>query len=161
MTLSEFNNCVDLHADSLYRFIVKTVKDKDIAKDIIQDTYEKLWTKLNDVETTNAKSYMFTTAYRTMMDYFRKAKKTTSLDTETYETPSHSKQYSDVKEILNEALEKLPEIQKTVIMLRDYEGYNYDEIGEITNLNPSQVKVYIFRARQFLKEYIGKLEVLI
>ena len=71
---------------------------------------------------------------------------------------NHSRQYSDLKEILNEALEKLPEIQKSVVLLRDYEGYNYTEIGEITGLKESQVKVYIFRARKFLKEYIGAME---
>ncbi|MFN3343931.1 MAG: RNA polymerase sigma factor, partial [Flavobacteriales bacterium] len=73
----------------------------------------------------------------------------------------HNEQYSDLKEILNEALQKLPEIQRSVVMLRDYEGYNYEEIGEITNLNESQVKVYIFRARKFLKEYIGSMEAVI
>jgi RNA polymerase sigma-70 factor (ECF subfamily) len=55
-------------------------------------------------------------------------------------------------------LEQLPEIQKTVLLLRDYEGYDYEEIGNITNLNASQVKVYIFRARTFLKNYIGRME---
>jgi len=62
---------------------------------------------------------------------------------------------------LNEALNKLPEIQRSVIMLRDYEGYDYNEIGEITGLNESQVKVYIFRARKFLKNYIGSIEAVI
>ncbi len=71
---------------------------------------------------------------------------------------SHNNHYSDLKEILNEALTKLPEIQRSVILLRDYEGYNYSEIGEITGLNESQVKVYIFRARGFLKNYIGAME---
>jgi len=42
--------------------------------------------------------------------------------------------------------------------LRDYEGYSYDEIGDITGLNESQVKVYIYRARIFMKEYIGSLD---
>ena len=66
--------------------------------------------------------------------------------------------YSDVVGPVNEALNKLPEIQRTVILLRDYEGYNYSEIGEITGLSESQVKVYIFRARNFLKNYIGAME---
>ena len=74
---------------------------------------------------------------------------------------SHNHQYSDLKEILNRGLDQLPEIQKTVLLLRDYEGYDYAEIGSITNLNESQVKVYIFRARTFLKNYIGKQEVVI
>jgi RNA polymerase sigma factor (sigma-70 family) len=159
MTLSEFNTCVDLYADNLYRFILKNVKDKDAAKDIVQDTYEKLWVKVSDVESSNARSYMFTTAYRTMIDYLRKEKRNGRLE----EAPevSHSSQYNDLREILNEALDKLPEAQKAVVLLRDYEGYDYAEIGSITGLSESQVKVYIFRARQFLKTYIGKPEVLV
>lgn len=161
MTLTEFNKCVDLYADNLYRFILKNVKDKDAAKDIVQDTYEKLWLKVSDVESTNAKSYMFTAAYRTMIDHFRREKKQGRMEDGELDRHSHNKQYSDVKEILNEALDKLPEIQKSVVLLRDYEGYDYNEIGQITGLSESQVKVYIFRARQFLKNYIGKPEVLI
>ena len=64
-------------------------------------------------------------------------------------------------EILHEALDKLPEIQKTVVLLRDYEGYNYAEIAEITTLSESQVKVYIFRARQALKEYIKRMDLVV
>ena len=71
---------------------------------------------------------------------------------------SHNKQYTDLKEILNEALSKLPDIQRSVVLLRDYEGYSYTEIAEIAGLSESQVKVYIFRARTFLKNYIGSIE---
>ena len=74
---------------------------------------------------------------------------------------SHNEQYSDIKEVLDFALEQLPEIQKTVILLRDYEGYSYQEIAEITNLNESQVKVYIYRGRMFLKEKIGSIETVV
>ncbi|MBL7888527.1 MAG: RNA polymerase sigma factor [Bacteroidia bacterium] len=158
MTAEEFNKCVDLYADNLYRFILKNVKDEEKARDIVQDTYEKLWIKVSEVESTNAKSYMFTTAYRTMIDRIRRDKKQGDMSEANMYSLSHSRQYSDLKEILNEALGKLPEIQRSVIMLRDYEGYNYAEIGEVTGLNESQVKVYIFRARTFLKNYIGAME---
>lgn len=159
MTVEEFNQCVDSHADNLYRFILKNVKDKDKAKDIVQDTYEKLWLKVSELPSTNAKSYMFTTAYRTMIDMFRKDKKQTRMDEREFdESINHNKQYSDLKELLNEAVNKLPDIQRMVVMMRDYEGYSYKEIGEMTNLGESQVKVYIFRARIFLKNYIGSIE---
>lgn len=161
MTVAEYNQCVDNYSDSLYRFVLKHIKDEDVAKDIVQDTYEKVWRKVNDIESTNAKSYMFTAAHHTLVDYTRKAKKQGDY-TEVVESGlKHEKHYSDVKEVLNIALDKLPEIQKSVILLRDYEGYDYSEIGKITNLSESQVKVYIFRARAFLKSYIGKLEVVI
>ena len=159
MTVEEFNSCVDLHSDNLYRFILKNVKDTDKAKDVVQDTYEKLWMKVSDVPSTNAKSYMFTTAYRTMIDMFRRDKKQTRMDEGEFDdTVSHTKHYSDLKEVLNEAVNKLPDIQRMVVMMRDYEGYSYKEIGAITNLTESQVKVYIFRARIFLKNYIGDIE---
>lgn len=162
MTVSEYNQCVDQHADGLYRFILKHIKDQDVAKDIVQDTYEKLWRKVNDMESTNAKSYMFTTAYRTLIDYTRREKKQGYYDESVAENQLyHQNQYHDLKEILNQALDQLPDIQKSVVLLRDYEGYDYAEIGQITGLNESQVKVYIFRARTFLKNYIGKLEAVI
>jgi RNA polymerase sigma factor (sigma-70 family) len=70
-------------------------------------------------------------------------------------------QNHDLKSILDQALNTLSDIQKSVILLRDYEGYNYKEIAEVTGLNLSQVKVYIFRGRQKLKNYIGKMDVVI
>ncbi|MBZ0242400.1 MAG: RNA polymerase sigma factor, partial [Bacteroidales bacterium] len=66
--------------------------------------------------------------------------------------------YSDLKEILDEALKTLSEIQRSVVLLRDYEGYSYAEIGEITGLKEAQVKVYIFRARVHLKKYLQSIE---
>ncbi|MCE3260340.1 MAG: polymerase subunit sigma-24 [Bacteroidetes bacterium] len=161
MTVSDYNTCVDQHSDGLYRFLLKHIKDTDVARDLVQDTFEKLWRKVNEIEAAKAKSYLFTTGYHTLIDYTRRAKKQGSFsEVEEYKL-GHEKNYSDLKEILNRALDKLPEIQKTVILLRDYEGYDYAEIGNITNLNENQVKVYIFRARQFLKNYIGKMEVIL
>lgn len=161
MTVSDYNSCVDQHSDGLYRFILKHIRDVDVARDIIQDTFEKMWRKVNEIDALKSKSYLFTTGYHTLIDYTRRAKKQGSYNEVEENKLSHEKNYSDLKEILNKALEQLPEIQKTVILLRDYEGYDYAEIGEITNLTESQVKVYIFRGRQFLKNYIGKMEVVI
>ena len=82
---------------------------------------------------------------------------------EDYQIPEemHDEQYSDLSEILNEAVSRLPEIQRSVVLLRDYEGYSYKEIGDITLLSEAQVKVYIYRARVFLKNYIGKMDLVL
>ncbi len=158
MTVSEYNKCVDDFSDGVYRFILHNIRDKDDAKDIVQDTFEKLWLTYMNVNYEKAKSYIFTTAYRTMVDKIRRGKKSARMEDSHLNTLTTNKHYSDIRQVLNEALTHLPEIQKSVITLRDYEGYSYQEIGEITNLNESQVKVYIYRARTFLKEYIGKVE---
>lgn len=157
MTAAEYNQTVDKHADGVYRFILHNIKDKDDAKDVVQDAFEKFWKNHENVQFEKAKSYIFTTAYHTMIDRIRRAKKMEPMDNADFKNHSHSKQYSDLKEILREAVNKLPEIQRNVVLLRDYEGYSYEEIGEITGLNESQVKVYIYRARVALKEYIGSM----
>jgi RNA polymerase sigma-70 factor (ECF subfamily) len=161
MTVKEYNISVDAHADAVFRFVLKNIKDEDKAKDVVQDTFEKLWVKAESVTFSKVKSYIFTTAYHTMIDYIRKEKKQTVLDDNASNKHAHERQYSDLSEILQEALELLPDIQKSVILLRDYEGYSYKEIADITELNESQVKVYIFRARKFLKNYIGTIEAVI
>jgi len=154
MTVEEYNLAVDEHADGLYRFILKNIQDEAAAEDIVQDSFEKLWIRLDEVDGEKAKSYLFTTAYHTMIDQIRKAQRMTRMEKEHYAGLATEEQYSDLKEVLTHALTLLPEDQRSVLMLRDYEGYSYQEIGEITGLNESQVKVYIYRARTFLKNFI-------
>lgn len=159
MTAKEYNNCVENYADGLYRFALKTIGDDDTANDVVQDTFERLWIKHDNVDYKKAKSYLFTTAYHACIDCIRKEKRAGNYDEANVEAVDNY--YSDLQEVLHNALTKLPEIQRSVLLLRDYEGYSYSEIEEITGLNESQVKVYIYRARLTLKQYIGKLDLVI
>jgi RNA polymerase sigma factor (sigma-70 family) len=161
MNVKEYNQSVDLYSDNVFRFILKNIRDEERSRDIVQESYEKLWRNAENVNFDKVKSYLFTTAYHTMIDVIRKDKRQTFID--EYQIPEeiHDEQYSDLAEILNQAVKRLPEIQRSVILLRDYEGYSYKEIGDITALSEAQVKVYIYRARLFLKNYIGNMEVVI
>jgi RNA polymerase sigma-70 factor (ECF subfamily) len=155
MTEKEYNLCIDNFTDSAFRFLVKNIKDSDTAKDILQDTFTKLWEKREDVEYVKAKSYIFTSAYHTMINNI----KYNSLKFNIPQTQTiTSNSYNDISEVLNEALEQLPQLQKASILLRDYEGYSYNEIGDILNLSQEQVKINIFRARVKLKEYIVTID---
>lgn len=158
MTTKEYNLVVENYADRVYRYLLKTIRDSERAHDLVQDSFEKLWRNCDDISYSKAKSYLFSIAHNTMVDMIRKENRQIVTDTSEMPEASHSKQYSDLKEILDEALKQLPEVQRSVILLRDYEGYSYEEIGEICSLNESQVKVYIYRARLFLKNYIGQIE---
>jgi RNA polymerase sigma-70 factor (ECF subfamily) len=161
MTVTDYNSCVDRYSDGLYRFMLKNTRDKDLAKDLVQDAFEKLWRKLNEVDAEKAKTYLFTTGYNAFIDHTRRQKFKGDYNEVVEENYGYQNNYNNLKEVINNALEKLPEIQRTVIMLRDYEGYDYNEIGEITQLSESQVKVYIFRARQTLKNYLVKLDTIL
>ena len=161
MTVKDYNRSVDEHSDSVYRFIRSNLKDDDRANDIVQDAYEKLWRHVTEIEFSVAKSWLFTTAYHNMIDIIRKEKRMEGLGLSPEPEIIHENQYSDLNEILHIALERLPEQQKTAVLLRDYEGYSYKEIGDITGLSESQVKINIYRGRVALKNYIGKIEIVI
>lgn len=160
MKIEEYNQCVDDYADALYRFAKKSIIDSELAKDLVQDAFEKLWVKLPTVQSGKGKAYLFTTIHNATIDFHRKEKKKAEFlninRDSNYEIPP-----VDLKDHMNHAVSLLSEIQRHVVMLRDYEGYSYTEIGEITNLTEQQVKVYIFRARQHLKSYLVSLENLV
>ena len=137
------------------------IRRTEAAKDVVQESFEKLWANRKKVDSDKSKSYLFTIAYHTMIDDIRKNKRNVEFVAETNGDESYDEQYSDLNELLHRAAERLPDIQKSVLLLRDYEGYSYDEIGEITGLNESQVKVYIYRARLHMKQYIGSIETVV
>ncbi len=161
MLTADYNRCVEEHSDGLYRFILKSVRDRELARDVVQESFARLWERRHEVDGAKAKSYLFSTGYHCMIDWLRKEKRNADIETISTEQAGGEISGGDLKEVLNAALARLPEIQRNVVLLRDYEGYNYAEIGEICNLSESQVKVYIFRARKALKAYIGKMEVVV
>jgi len=160
MTVEEYNESVDLFADNLYRFALKIMNDEDRARDVVQDAYEKLWRKVAEVSFEKVKPYLFSTAYHVLIDGLRKEKRHRIYISENKPDYSHYDQYSDLNEVLHKIILELPDAQRSVILLRDYEGYSYKEIAELTGMSESQVKVYIYRGRLFLKERIGHIGVL-
>jgi RNA polymerase sigma-70 factor (ECF subfamily) len=62
------------------------------------------------------------------------------------------------KEIIEKTVGMLPPLQKSILLLRDLEGYSYEEIGSMLELNPSQVKVYLFRARLKVKNQLKTVQ---
>lgn len=142
----------------MYRFILKNIRHEADAEDVVQTTFERLWINHASVNVDTAKSYIFTTAYRLMIDLIRKNKRIEYTET-LPETEIRNKGESfELKELLEKGLQTLSEVQRSVLLLRDYDGYDYKEIGEIVNLNESQVKVYIFRARQKLQLFIKQVQ---
>ncbi|WP_207497313.1 RNA polymerase sigma factor [Aridibaculum aurantiacum] len=155
MTEQQYNECVNLYSDNVYRFIVKNLRHQEDARDIVQSAFEKMWRHRESVEFDKSKSYLFTVAYNQMIDHLRKVKRINLQEdfTETTKGVQHQ-QTPQVKKALMEALNRLNETQRSLVMLKDYEGYNYEEIGRITGLNESQVKVYLHRARIALRNYL-------
>jgi RNA polymerase sigma factor (sigma-70 family) len=157
MTEKEYNECVSLYADNVYRFILKNLGHSEDAKDVVQGAFEKLWRSRETVDNTKSRSFLFTVAYHQMIDHIRKNKRIVLKETIGDERITIQR-HNHTKRVLDEALQRLSETQRSLVLLKDYEGYSYDEIGQITGLSLSQVKVYLHRARMTLKEYLVKME---
>jgi len=161
MTNKEYNQCVDKYADALYGFAHKYLRDPFEAENVVQNTFEKLWVRLDKVELSTAKAFMYKITYNNCIDIIRKSKREVTMEDSLAEKHAHNDQYSDVMEIVQKAVDNLPVNQKSVVMLRDYEGYDYRSIAEITGMTEAQVKINIFRARKFLKGYLKDLHAVI
>lgn len=157
MTLNEYNNCVKEHADGIFRFVLKSIERREDANDIVQNTFEKLWKNRDKVAPGKAKSYAFTIAYHDMIDWTRKQKFVGSYENAPERIERDFQVQMETKELIEKGLAELSDIQQRLILLRDYEGYTYEEIAEISELTLSQVKVYLFRGRKKLQAAIKKL----
>lgn len=157
MELSDYNACVHQWADPLFRFACKCTGHEEDARDIVQNSFEVLWQKRKDVMPEKAKSFLFQVAYRQSVDNYRK-KRRVSYNEVPEQHGSIGPGNPDLKRVLERALAQLDEQARALVLLKDHEGYSYEEIARITGLNDSQVKVYLHRARKTLKEYLVKVE---
>ena len=161
MDRSQYNQCVEQYADRLFRFAFSSLRNREQAEDVVQESFARVWEKLNTVDFAKAKSYLFTTAHHAMIDEVRQQRRTSDIEEIANLTDPHGIPYPDVNDILHKALATLPERQRNTLLLRDYEGYSYQEIGDITGMSEAQVKVNIFRARTALKNKLKSIDNLI
>jgi RNA polymerase sigma factor (sigma-70 family) len=157
MELKDYNTCVKEWADALFRFACKCTGNEEDARDVVQNSFAVLWEKRKDVMPAKAKAFLFQVAYNQSIDNYRKQRRI-SYKEQVEDKRTVATGNTDLKQVLDRALNKLDEQARALVLLKDYEGYNYQEIGQITCLNESQVKVYLHRARKVLKDYLISVE---
>ncbi|MFK8044154.1 MAG: RNA polymerase sigma factor [Crocinitomicaceae bacterium] len=161
MNRKEYNSVVKSLSGRLYGYCLKYLRSKPDADDIVQDVFEKLWKNRKKVDFEKSKSWLFTTAHNTMLNYIKRRNRLSYVDELRSDSTEKCQIHQfELMEIVEHSLAILPPVQKSIILLRDLEGYDYKEIGEILELTESQVKVYLFRARNKMKKKLKNLDML-
>lgn len=161
MNRKDYNRTVDDFSGRLFGYALKYLKNSEDASDIVQDVFERLWNNRKKVELEKAKSWLFTTAHNALVNF---AQKKARLEYTSEYLPEKIHQESnrfEMKNMVDAVLETLPPTQKSIVLLRDLEGYSYEEIGAMLQLSESQVKVYLFRARKKIKVQLKDLTQLV
>ena len=153
MQVEEFNQLVQNLKHKMYRLALRVVNNQEEAEDVVQEALIKIWNKREKLaEIENPAAYCMTITRNMGIDKLRARKMDTTDIDEQYSLESKSAnperhlvakdELSNVMKIVN----ALPENHRTVIHLRDIEGYTYKEISQMTGYSIEKVKVYLHRA---------------
>lgn len=147
--------------DKLFRMALRMTMQREEAEDIVQEVMIKLWNNRDNWHNIeNIESYAMTICRNLTLDHLRKTSASLLVSTEDTELPAINPQQNPYDQIyakeqlqhIHNLLSQLPEKQRMCMHLRDFEGKNYKEIAEIMQITEDQVKVNIFRARNFIKK---------
>ena len=161
MNRKEYNIAVTTYSENIFRYAFKWTKNEQDSKDLVQDVYGKLWECRKKVEFIKVKSWLFTSMHNALVNFSKKKNIIDRIDDVQFKHPVNFQPNYALKEILEKSLAQLSDIQRSIIILRDSEGYSYEEIGDVLQLKESQVKVYLFRARLKMKEQLKDLAELV
>lgn len=158
MTRAEYNDNIQYWSGNVLRFAVWNCGDRMRGEDAMQEAFARLWEIKEQVSVEKGLGFLLTVARRYLVDCFRHdavVAKAHAEMAQTAETTTEQKGYGLSDEML-EALNSLPEMQRSIIQLRDVDGYSYKEIAQMLDLSDQQVQVYLFRARTNMKKYLTK-----
>jgi RNA polymerase sigma-70 factor (ECF subfamily) len=144
--------------DLLYRFARSILQDGEEAKDAVQELSLKLWEKRNVLDgVDNLQAFAIKSMRNHCLDEIRKRRNTIEPHHEMISElpePYEIVEQADMSIRIKKLIEKLPELQRTVIQLRDVEGFEIEEIAKTTGLTANAVTVNLSRARQKIREQI-------
>jgi RNA polymerase sigma-70 factor (ECF subfamily) len=157
MELEKFKSNIIPVRQSLFAFAMKMLQNKDDAEDVVQESLLRLWNirkQLDSVSNTSAFAMQITK--NICIDRLRTVKLTNDIDEFNLEynekNPYYQVEVKDMVETVKIIIEKLPELQKITVKMRDIDGYEIEEIAEITGTNTNSVRMNLSRARKKIKE---------
>ena len=165
MNAEAFQNRVLPAKNKLFRFALRFLGNEEEAKDVVQEVFIRVWNGREQMEQVqNWEAWCMRITKNLSLDRIRSLnrKQTESIE-ESYDvrqdtlTPHESAEADESMQRISQFIASLPEKQRQIIHLRDVEGYSYNEICDILELDMNQVKVNLFRARNAVREKLTKI----
>jgi len=158
-----FRIIYDAYFDLLAAYVLKMSKSEDVAKEIVQDTFMKLWTDrtgLHNIESPQA--YIFAMARNRTIDFLRKLVKETNTiallsEQVRYHANSAEERFDtqELQKFISEAISKLSPQKQTIFQLSKFEDFTHDEIAEELNLSKSTIKNHLSETVQYLRKSLN------
>lgn len=143
--------------DRLLRYCYMKIKDRYIAEDIVQETFLRFWQSHYYEDTGKEMAYLYTIARNLCMDEFRREK---SLDIDAYSELQDCQSTGTDQMIdsfaITEALEKLPDNLREIIVLRYVCEMSSTDIGRTVNMSRFSVNRRLKEGLKLLKNYMGE-----
>jgi RNA polymerase sigma-70 factor (family 1) len=161
LTQEEFKNIFDNHFEAVRNYIYYRAGDKDLATDVAQETFMKLWEKAEGIDTPNVKALVYKIAGDILITNLRKHKvvknyKARAISDELGESPADVLHYKELVKNYENALEGLPEKQRTVFLLSRMDGLKYYEIADNVGISIKAVEKRMKNALEYLRKAITK-----
>ena len=158
MTEREYSHIAQQCREDLYRYAARYTGDGDSSWDVVQDALVELWTHREDVEPDKAKGFMIRVMYRELVDIHRRQVRFRERMPELVGEQWYSQHDNfELHDAMQQALAQLPDQHRAILLMKDIEGYKYQEIAQMTGLEESQVTGILYRARINLKKAYIKL----
>ncbi|NDV58096.1 RNA polymerase sigma factor [Bacteroides sp. 519] len=151
--------------DKLFRIALRITLNPAEAEDIVQDTMIRVWNKRNEwSELESVEAFCITITKNLAIDRIQKKEaQNISIQENMAEQFLVPGPYEDLISheklaIIHRLINELPEKQRTIMQLRDIEGESYKKIAQMLEVSEEQVKVYLFRARQKIRQKYNEIE---
>ncbi|WP_321376228.1 RNA polymerase sigma-70 factor [uncultured Draconibacterium sp.] len=162
-----FKELFDLYSNPLYKFSYTYLKSKDLAEDVVQEVFTKIWEKRKDLKTdTSFKSYLFTIALNSIRKQFNKAARLNAIKHDILNNFSSDKSDFDQKDTYQELLNKLEELVATmpkkrreVFIKKKFEEKSIKEIAKELDISAKTVEYHISESIKFLKKEFANLQI--
>lgn len=162
--IEAFNDIFFRYQTKIFSFLCGLVQNRHTAEDLAQNTFLSCYRAIGKWQATGSfKNWLYKIAYREALGYFRKQKRSLEVFTDEGEVPEVVDDRDDVlvelanKEIVEKALQGLPEMYRIVLLLRYYNELSYEEIAEATELPINTVRTHLRRAKQALEKQLQNL----